>query len=382
MLEASTAVLSTLAQAERDLVFPLLAAEDMETREPATARQCDEVEPRMRQILQSRIDARRKEAERLGIGISKRMQAFRTDFPAECREADASPEAAHEYRDLLARLQAEDLPRFEARFKQLLNEQTINEVALFQNMLEQEAQDIRDKVHLINGSLRQLEYNPGTFIQLQPDPNPDLDVRQFREQIRACLSETLAGGEESLYTEHKFLQVKELIDRFRGREGLADMDDRWTRKVTDVRKWFVFSASERWIEDGREREFFSDSSGKSGGQKEKLAYTILASALAYQYGLDLKTRSDRSFRFVMIDEAFGRGSDDSTRYGLELFSKMGLQLLIVTPLQKIHIIEDYVRSVHFVHASEGRESQLRSLTIQEYLEEKARHHPVRLEAEA
>ena len=41
---------------------------------------------------------------------------------------------------------------------------------------------------------------------------------------------------------------------------------------------------------------------------------------------------------VVIDEAFGRGSDESTRYGLKLFRKLNLQLLIVTPLQKINII--------------------------------------------
>ena len=64
------------------------------------------------------------------------------------------------------------------------------------------------------------------------------------------------------------------------------------------------------------------------------------------------TRS-RSFRFVVIDEAFGRGSDESARYGLELFKKLNLQLLIVTPLQKIHIIEPYVASVGFVHNEQG-----------------------------
>jgi uncharacterized protein YPO0396 len=47
----------------------------------------------------------------------------------------------------------------------------------------------------------------------------------------------------------------------------------------------------------------------------------------------------RDFRFAVIDEAFGRGSDASTRYALELFAKLGLQLLIVTPLQKVHVIE-------------------------------------------
>jgi hypothetical protein len=42
----------------------------------------------------------------------------------------------------------------------------------------------------------------------------------------------------------------------------------------------------------------------------------------------------RSFHFVLIDEAFGRGSDESTRYGPELFRQLNLQLLIVTPCRK------------------------------------------------
>ena len=54
----------------------------------------------------------------------------------------------------------------------------------------------------------------------------------------------------------EFLQVKTLIDRFKGREGMVDLDHRWTRRVTDVRQWFVFSASERWRDSDRfdERE--------------------------------------------------------------------------------------------------------------------------------
>jgi uncharacterized protein YPO0396 len=100
----------------------------------------------------------------------------------------------------------------------------------------------------------------------------------------------------------------------------------------------LFSASERWREDGREHEHYTDSGGKSGGQKEKLAYTVLAASLAYQFGLEWGETRSRSFRFVLIDEAFGRGSDESTRYGLQLFQRLSLQLLIVTPLQKIHCV--------------------------------------------
>jgi len=206
---------------------------------------------------------------------------------------------------------------------------------------------------------------------LESQPSPDAEIRDFQTELRACTEGALTGSDDAQYSEVKFLQVKTIIDRFRGREGLSEQDRRWTAKVTDVRNWFLFAASERWREDDREHEHYSDSGGKSGGQKEKLAYTILAASLAYQFGLEWGAVRSRSFRFVVIDEAFGRGSDESAQYGLKLFQQLNLQLLIVTPLQKIHIIEPFVASVGFVQNDGGRASKLRNLSIEEYRLNKA-----------
>jgi uncharacterized protein YPO0396 len=57
---------------------------------------------------------------------------------------------------------------------------------------------------------------------------------------------------------------------------------------------------------------------------------------------------------------------------MRLFTKLNLQLLIVTPLQKIHVIEPFVSSVGFVTNEDGRESKLRNLSIEEYRAEKAK----------
>jgi uncharacterized protein YPO0396 len=140
--------------------------------------------------------------------------------------------------------------------------------------------------------------------------------------------------------------------------------------LADLMKWLDATNMPSMVIGGAEREFYRDSSGKSGGQKEKLAYTILAAALAYQFGLGDTQARQRHFRFVVIDEAFGRGSDDSTRYGLELFRSLDLQLLIVTPLQKIAVIEDYIAAVHFVHNEGGSNSVVQTLTIEQYRERK------------
>ncbi|MGA6926766.1 MAG: ATP-binding protein [Desulfosarcina sp.] len=327
---------------------------------------CDNDERKMRDWLQTKIDTEDRRLKTLEERIIKAMQDYRRDNPLETQETDARLEAAAEYEGMLMRLEADDLPRFEQKFKELLNENTIREIANFQSQLNRERQTIRERIERINRSLTDIEYNPGRFIQLEAQLNPEAEIRDFQQQLRACTEGSLTGSEDEQYAEGKFLQVKQIIDRFRGREGTSEMDKRWMRKVTDVRNWFVFAASERWHEDDSEYEHYTDSGGKSGGQKEKLAYTVLAASLAYQFGLEWGAVSSRNFRFVVIDEAFGRGSDDSTRYALELFKRLNLQLLIVTPLQKIHIIEPYVAGVGFVHNENGQLSQLRNLTIEEY----------------
>ncbi len=366
-------LLSVRESETKTALFPRLEALRAELLPPhtLTVESCDSREKALREVLQARIDAIEKVVSRLAEHIVKVMQTYRKDYPVETQEADASIEAAPEYRRMLEHLRGDDLPRFESRFKQLLNENTIREVANFQSQLARERQTIKERIDLINRSLRDIDYNPGRYIVLEPNPALDTDIRDFQQDLRACTEDALTGSQDETYSEAKFLQVKHIIQRFRGREGLTDEDRRWRRKVTDVRDWFTFSASERWREDDREHEHYQDSGGKSGGQKEKLAYTVLAASLVYQFGLDAAAARPRAFRFVVIDEAFGRGSDESARYGLELFKRLQLQLLVVTPLQKIHVIEPYVAGVGFVHNEGGKLSMLRNLTIEEYRAERA-----------
>ena len=336
-----------------------------------TVESCDNREQDVRTWLQAQIDAEQKRLERLAEKIIKAKAGFNEEFKLETAEIDASVEAAFEYEKLLEQLNRDDLPRFEARFKELLNVNTINEIANFNAQLARERETIKERIARINESLTQIDYNPGRYIVLESQTSPDAEIRDFQTELRACTEGAVTGSDDAQYSEAKFLQVKAIIDRFRGREGLSDQDRRWTVKVTDVRSWFLFAASERWREDDTEFEHYSDSGGKSGGQKEKLAYTVLAASLAYQFGLEWGAVRSRSFRFVVIDEAFGRGSDESAQYGLKLFQQLNLQLLIVTPLQKIHIIEPFVSSVGFVHNEDGRASKLRTLTIEEYRAQKA-----------
>ncbi len=374
MREQAQALLNDPANALHAAEFESLEAMRPEAlgEHQLSVESCDNREREMRDRLQAKIDAESRKLDRLRDKIIDTMRAYCTAFPLDTQEVDVSIDAAGEYRSMLDKLNADDLPRFEVRFKELLNENTIREVANFQSQLNRERETIKERIIHINESLTQIDYNPGRYIVVEAQTTQDADIRDFQGELRACTEGALTGSDDEQYSEAKFLQVKRIIERFRGREGQAEADRRWASKITDVRNWFAFAASERWREDNSEHEHYSDSGGKSGGQKEKLAYTILAASLAYQFGLEWGAVRSRSFRFVVIDEAFGRGSDESAQYGLKLFQQMNLQLLVVTPLQKIHIIEPFVAGVGFVHNEEGRSSGLRNLTIEEYHAEKAK----------
>lgn len=364
--EAAVGKLDAVTRAER---FQELAEiHHGELPDPETLDECQEIERILGQWLRRRIDLDGQRENRISNDIVKGMSQFRSAYPQDTMEMDADVAALKDFQAMLDRISRDDLPRFEGQFKKLLNVNTIREIVRLQAHLGNQRDQIRERLAQINESLKGLDYSPGRYIRIEADPSPDREIKDFQLKLKACVEGSLTGSEGEQYSEAKFLQVKEIIERFRGRQELTEVDRRWTAKVTDVRNEFVFSASERWREDDAEYEHYTDSGGKSGGQKEKLAYTVLAASLAYQFGLD--AAGARSFRFVVIDEAFGRGSDDSARYGLELFQHLGLQLLIVTPLQKIHIIEPYVATVGFVSNADGSESQLRTITIEEYRAEK------------
>ncbi len=365
ILEQEGELLAAQQQALDDLAKEVLG-NDMKY----TVESCVTHEKSMRDVLHQRIQNLDSKLGRLRDKIIKAMTSFRQTYPLITQDMDEDLRAAHEYEKLLNDLNADGLPEFEARFKALLNENTIREIANFQSQLLRERETIKERIDRINESLVQIDYVEGRYITLLAQPAVDAEIQKFQQDMKACTEGGVTGSESNQYSEEKFLQVQKIIARFRGREGETDADARWLRKVTDVRNWFRFAASERWREDDTEYEHYADSGGKSGGQKEKLAYTILAASLAYQFGLEWNAVRSRSFRFVVIDEAFGRGSDESAEYGLRLFEQLNLQLLIVTPLQKIHIIEPYVQHVGYVSNDGGVSSKLRNLSIETYREEK------------
>lgn len=359
-------------------VFPVLESICRESFDIASlkAKDCQQRERDISKKLRGDRDACGVRMDKISEKTFAMMIKFNNENVVETHDIDASMSSSREYSEMLARLREDDLPRFEARFKKMLKDNTIREIASFQAYLNSESNDIKERIRVINESLALIEYSQGRYIELEVASDANETIRAFKASLRACTDSALSGSDDETFSERKFQNVCEIIDRFKTRPEHSEADRKWTAFVTDVRNWHVFSASERWKETGEEYQHYTDSGGKSGGQKEKLAYTILAAGLAYQFGLDAHSTRSRTFRFVMIDEAFGKGSDESARFALSLFKTLDLQLLIVTPMQKIQVIEPYVSSVAFVHIKDDKYSLIRQMTIEEHLELKREYRRV------
>ena len=372
LLKNEEETFSAFSQEERDHAYPLL------DKYASSALQSVNKDANMTHKrdayadwVNNNINRMETKLRTIASSLSAWMSDFRSKWPETCADFVTSADGAEDYLALLNRLRRDDLPKFEGRFRELLKENTINQIALFRTHLETACRNIEERIGLINESLAAIDYNPGRFIRIEPTKASNEVVNKFKDDLRLCMDDTLTGDDD-IYSEQKFKQVAEIVERLQGRPDHTELDARWRAQVTDVRNWYTFAASEKWRETGEEYEHYTDSGGKSGGQKEKLAYTILAASIVYNFGIEGRSAGEQSFRFVVIDEAFLKSSDESARFGLELFKKLDLQLLVVTPLLKLATIEPYVKHVGFVYLKDAEHrSYLRNLTIQEFQQEKA-----------
>jgi len=328
-------------------------------REPLTINELDRRPQELEVTIQRSINSFRGIQNGHQATILDAMNAFKREYVDEGASLTADIQALPAYEAIHERLATDDLPKHEERFKNLLDRKISLSIQQFSAQLETQERNIERSIDELNDSLAQVDYGGGSIIRLIAERSTDHEISDFRQQLKACIPD--AGDDSPEELERAYNRIKDLIERF-------DNDPNWMRRVIDVRRWRVFAA-EQIDTEGRQVDYYSDSSGKSGGQKAKLAYTILASAVAYQYGLQDAAAGNRSFRLVVIDEAFSKLDDDNARYAMKLFQQLGLQLLVVTPMQQLHVIEDFVQAYHVVfNSDEGNCSRLFNLTQAEYRE--------------
>lgn len=298
---------------------------------------------------------------------TKFMQSFLSEFADMKTDLLADERYLPEFLKLRENIKADDLPRHEDRFRELMSRDVLAHVASFQDRLETHCEEIRGKVGNLNDALRSIAYSPKTYITIRAAYSNDPDIRDFRNRLAGCLK--YGFNADAAARESAFRQISDLINRIREKPD-------WATKVTDTRTWLTFAVEELRREDNGQVNYYSDTGGKSGGQKAKLAFTILASAIAYQYGIAKDSTNPNSFRFVVVDEMFARSDEANSKYALQLFAKFQLQLLIVCPFDaRARVVEPFVSSYHLSLNPTTQASTVRTITVEEIHERLAKLPP-------
>jgi uncharacterized protein YPO0396 len=268
-----------------------------------------------------------------------------------------------DYLAIYDRIEKEELIEFRARFKKYLNEDMINKMADFKTLLDNQEEQIRDSIDALNESLKKIDFtkNPQTFIQLFAVRNSNQELDSFRTSLidwKPDIAEYEKTKNDQIL-EASFLKIKELIDK------LTDKED-WRKQVTDVRNWLKFLAKEFYREDIKRPPKIYDNTAKlSSGEQAQITYTIMGAAIAYQYGILKDGMNTNSFRFICVDEAFAKQDEEKADYLMDLTKKLNLQMLLVTPDDKIQIAEPYISGVHIVHRVNNRNSRIYDTTIEQ-----------------
>lgn len=269
-----------------------------------------------------------------------------------------------EYQLFYKKLVEDDLVRFEKKFNDYLRETVTNKVSDFRMFFENWSNSIKENIRQLNESLKEIEFNhnPTTYIQLVAPQKISDKVKEFRTLLEKALPnkhevDATIDGRKNHFNNH----IRPLIEKLR--------NEQWRKEVMEVRSWFNYKAEEFYKETRQKYKTYESMGQLSGGEKAQLTYTILGSAIAYQFGLTKDGLQSNSFRFIAIDEAFKAQDEDKARYLISLCKQLHLQLLVVTPSDNIHIVENDISYVHYVERN-GAESRLYNMPIEQFKEER------------
>lgn len=284
--------------------------------------------------------------------IEKRFDEFVIEWPAEAEGLDATLAAAPDFFAKLARLETDGLPAHEQRFFELLESQSHQNLAALSTYLSDARKEILERMELVNDSLARVPFNQSTnqttFLHIDVSDRQLPDVREFKQEIQQALSH--AWSEDRELAESRFLVLRRLVERLSSQEP---ENKRWCQAVLDVRQHMEFIGRET-DEGGVEVEVYRSGSGKSGGQRQKLATTCLAAALRYQLGGN--EHGVPMYAPVVLDEAFDKADNEFTALAMNIFKNFGFQMIVATPLKSVMTLEPFIGGACFIDISDRRVS--------------------------
>jgi len=300
----------------------------------------------------------KNQAENSAVGVMSsfrgkdRWQALTADWPAGLA-------GLPDFLDHLERLQSEGLPALVEQFVERLNKHATQSLARIKSRLDSEREDILDRIDVINQVLARTEFKQGSYLKLGSRREKYPHVQDFDKQLNLVLSQVTSDDHEG-----RFQQLETVVATLEKASAVGTATTLESLRLLDPRYQLSFYAEEIDFDDGETRDVLDSSSGKSGGEKESFAGTIVAASLAYV--LTPEGHDRPVYCTVFLDEAFSNTAEAVSRRVLKVFKALHIHVNLITPYKNLNLARESARSLLIAERDpERHESHLCEITWEE-----------------
>lgn len=336
------------------------------------------LEHEFRQAIEKSLDKYghdKSRAENAAINI---MSSFRQKWEIIAVDWRCEIESLDDYLEHLRQLNEEGLPHLVDQFTERLNKHATQSLARIRQRLDAERDDILERIDIINRVLARTEFRSGSHLKLGAKTEKYPHVIAFNQSVRKALAQATSKDHEA-----RFQQLKQVVEILEKASNPTTSGTLESMRLLDSRYQMSFYAEELDSQTGEVRDVLRSSSGKSGGEKESFAGTIVAASLAYVLtpeGYDRPVYST-----VFLDEAFSNTAEAVSRRVLRVFKELHIHVNLITPYKNLNLARESASSLLIAERDqEKHESHLCEVTwveIDRRLQE-ARERKVKQEAQA
>jgi len=299
---------------------------------------------------------RKSEAEH---NLSVIMHRFKDLWPLQSLEWLATLADVEQYLEYLSHLESEGLPDLVERFRERLNRNATHTLAHLSQVILSEREEIQDRIQTINEVLARTEFKSGTYLRLNSRSEEYLHVKDFNLRLRRILAYAGSDDHEARYDE-----LKSLIAVLEKATNPATANNLESLRLLDSRHQMSFFAEEVDKETLKVLDVLESSGGKSGGEKESFAGTIVAASLAYVLTPDGYDRP--LYCTVFLDEAFSNTAEAVSRRVLKVFRELKIHINLITPYKNLNLARESARSLLIAERDQkAHESRLCEVTWEE-----------------
>lgn len=303
-----------------------------------------------------RVRNRKERFGRIAVGV---MSGFRKEWNVLAADWGADLASLPDYLNQLEELDREGLPALVEEFQKRLNKHTTQSLAAIRQRIDSEHEEIKDRVDTINRVLARTEFKAGSFLRLGIQNDPFEHVQHFNRLLKQVMEQLTSDDHEA-----RFLSLQKVIEILDKASAPTTTNTLESLRLLDPRHQLSFYAEEIGLEDGLIRDVLRSSSGKSGGEKESFAGTIVAASLAYvltPQGYDRPIYSS-----VFLDEAFSNTAEAVSRRVLRIFKELHIHVNLITPFKNLNLARESARSLIIAERNSAtHESRLCAVTWEE-----------------